>query len=82
MSFGNNPNFDQSREILPSQSAKIEVIGVGGGGFLGFKPNLINYQLQIINNLKNEFKKNNFPEKIDNIDLTDPNKPKIKVFKP
>ena len=50
--------------------------------FLGFNPNLINYQLQIINNLKNEFKKNNFPEKIDNIDLTDPNKPKIKVFKP
>jgi len=49
---------------------------------LGFNPNLINYQLQIINNLKNEFKKNNFSEKIDNIDLTDPNKPKIKVFKP
>ncbi len=50
--------------------------------FLGFHPNLINHQLQIINNLKNEFKKNNFPEKIDNIDLTNPNKPKIKVFKP
>ncbi len=50
--------------------------------FLGFNPNLINYQLQIINNLKNEFKKNNFSEKIDNIDLTDPNRPKIKVFKP
>ena len=50
--------------------------------FLGFNPNLINYQLQIIKNLKNEFKKNNFSEKIDNIDLTDPNKPKIKVFKP
>ena len=49
--------------------------------FLGFNPNLINYQLRIINKLKNEFKKNNFPEKIDNIDLTDPNKPKIKVFK-
>jgi len=32
MSFGNNPNFDQSREILPSQNANIEVIGVGGGG--------------------------------------------------
>ena len=32
MSFGNNPNVDQSREILPSQNAKIEVIGVGGGG--------------------------------------------------
>ncbi len=49
---------------------------------LGFNPNLINYQLKIINNLKKEFKKNNFSEKIDNIDLTDPNKPKIKVFKP
>ncbi|MBO6971748.1 MAG: cell division protein FtsZ [Prochlorococcus marinus CUG1431] len=32
MSYGNNPNFDQSGEILPSQNAKIEVIGVGGGG--------------------------------------------------
>jgi len=50
--------------------------------FLGFNPNIINYQLQIIKNLKNKFKKNNFSEKIDNIDLTDPNKPKIKVFKP
>ena len=50
--------------------------------FLGFNNNLINYQLQIINNIKYEFKKNNFSEKIDNIDLTDPNKPKIKVFKP
>ena len=50
--------------------------------YLGFKPNLINYQLQIINNLKSEFKKNNFSKKIDNIDLTNPDKPKIKVFKP
>ncbi len=50
--------------------------------FLGFKPNSINYQLQIINNLKNEFKKNSFSKKIDNIDLTNPDKPKIKVFKP
>ena len=50
--------------------------------FLGFKPNLINYQLQIINNLKSEFKKNSFSKKIDNIDLTNPDKPKIKVFKP
>ncbi len=49
---------------------------------LGFKPNLINYQLQIINTLKNEFKQNSFSKKIDNIDLTNPNKPKIKVFKP
>ena len=50
--------------------------------FLGFKPDLINYQLQVINNLKSEFEKNNFSIKIDNIDLTNPNKPKIKVFKP
>ena len=50
--------------------------------FLGFKPNLINYQLRIINNIKNEFNKNSFSIKIDNIDLTNPNKPKIKVFKP
>ena len=50
--------------------------------FLGLRPNLINYQLQIINNLKSEFKKNSFSKKIDNIDLTNPDKPKIKVFKP
>ena len=50
--------------------------------FLGFKPNLIKYQLQIINNLKNEFKKNSFSKNLDNIDLTNPEKPKIKVFKP
>jgi len=50
--------------------------------FLGFDPNLINYQLQIIHNLKNELEKNSFSKKIDNIDLTNPNKPKIKVFKP
>jgi cell division protein FtsQ len=50
--------------------------------FLGFNSNLINYQLQIIDSLKNELSKNNFIKKIDNIDLTDPNKPKIKVFKP
>ncbi len=50
--------------------------------FLGLNPNLIKYQLQIISNLKNEFKKNSFSKKIDNIDLTNPDKPKIKVFKP
>ena len=50
--------------------------------FLGFKPNLINNQFQKINYLKNEFKKNSFSIKIDSIDLTNPNKPKIKVFKP
>ena len=50
--------------------------------YLGFNPNLINYQLQIINNIKNELEKNTFSIKLDSIDLTNPNKPKIKVFKP
>jgi len=50
--------------------------------FLGLRPNLINYQLRIINNIKNEFKKSSFSKKIDSIDLTNPDKPKIKVFKP
>ena len=50
--------------------------------FLGFNPNLINYQLLKINNLKNELKKNSFSKKIQHIDLTNPDKPKIKVFKP
>jgi cell division protein FtsQ len=50
--------------------------------FLGFKRNLINNQFQKINNLKNEFNKNSFSKKIDIVDLTNPDKPKIKVFKP
>ena len=50
--------------------------------FLGFKQNLINNQFQKIKYLKNEFKKNSFSKKLDNIDLTNPDKPKIKVFKP
>jgi len=50
--------------------------------FLGFKPELINYQLQIINNIKNQFEKKSLSIEVDNIDLTNPDKPKIKVFKP
>ena len=50
--------------------------------FLGLNTNLINYQLEIINNLKIEFNKNKISTNIENIDLTDPNKPVIKVFKP
>ncbi len=49
---------------------------------IGFNPNLIKSQLQIIINLKSQLKKNNILDKIDNIDLTDPDNPKIKVFKP
>ena len=50
--------------------------------FLGFNPKKIGNQLQIVNNMKIQIKENNILEKIDNIDLTDPNNPKIKVFKP
>ena len=49
---------------------------------LGINPKIIKTQLQIINDIKTQIKKNNILEKIDNIDLTDPNNPKIKVFKP
>ena len=49
---------------------------------LGFNPKRIENQLQIVNNMKNQIKENKILEKIDNIDLTDPKNPKIKVFKP
>ena len=49
---------------------------------LGFNPKIIENQLQIINDMKNQIKEIYILEKIDNIDLTDPNNPKIKVFKP
>ena len=49
---------------------------------LGFNPKIIEIQLQVINDIKKQIKENNILEKIDNIDITDPNNPKIKVFKP
>ena len=49
---------------------------------LGFNPKLIETQLQIINDLKYQLSMQIILEKIDSIDLTDPNNPKIKVFKP
>ena len=49
---------------------------------LGFNPKIIENQLQILIDIKNQLKGNNILEKIDNIDLTDPINPKIKVFKP
>mgnify|MGYP001346354300 CR=1 FL=1 len=49
---------------------------------LGFNPKIIGNQLQVINNIKTQINENFTLEKIDNIDLTDPNNPKIKVFKP
>jgi len=49
---------------------------------LGFNPKLIETQLEIINDLKNQLNEQTILEKIDSIDLTDPKNPKIKVFKP
>jgi cell division protein FtsQ len=49
---------------------------------LGFNPKIIESQLQVIIDIKKQITENNILEKIDNIDITDPNNPKIKVFKP
>ena len=49
---------------------------------LGFDQTLVRSQLKIISKLKDHLKKINLSGEIDNIDLTDPNNPKIKVFKP
>ena len=49
---------------------------------LGFDPTIIETQLKIICDLKNQLTGETILEKIDNIDLTDPNNPTIKVFKP
>ncbi|ABM72676.1 Cell division septal protein [Prochlorococcus marinus str. MIT 9515] len=49
---------------------------------LGIEPKRIETQLQIIEDIKNQIKDTKVLKKIDNIDLTDPHNPKIKVFKP
>ena len=84
-------------EILSSQKLyEIELVAISfsKNGFLtleekelktillGFNQNLIKKQLLIISKLKKQLSQKNIIEKIDNIDLTDPINPKIKVFKP
>ena len=49
---------------------------------MGFNAKIIETQLQIIKDMKTQIKGENILEKIDNVDLTDPSNPKIKVFKP
>ena len=49
---------------------------------LGFNRAIIETQLQLISDMKNQLTSKHVLEKIDNIDLTDPKNPKIKVFKP
>ena len=96
--LGWNKNFRKtlSKILISQKNNEMELIKVNlsSNGFLileekflktillGFEPHLIDTQLQKISDLKNQLKKNNFLYEIDNIDLTDPNNPKIKVFKP
>ena len=68
-------NFSQNG-FLTIEEKRLKTI------FLGIDPKIIETQLQIIINLRNQIKDKNILEKIDNIDLIDPNNPKIKVFKP
>ena len=81
-------NFQKNNEI------EFEIINFSENGFLtleekslktillGFNPKIIETQLQIISDLKIQLKGNKVLDKIDNIDLTDPNNAQIKVFKP
>ena len=49
---------------------------------LGFDSNIIDIQLILINNLKDQLKNNKIIKNIESIDLSDPSNPEIKVFKP
>ena len=96
--FGWKENFRETiSKILNSQkNSDVEFITItfSPNGFitleekslktilLGFNPKRIETQIQIISDIKNQMSGNDILKKIDNIDLTDPNNPKIKVFKP
>ena len=96
--FGWKENFREiSSKILSHQTnndVEFVTINFSPNGFLtlkekslkiillGFNPKIIDTQLQIILDIKNQIKDKIILEKIDNIDLTDPSNPKIKVFKP
>ena len=62
--------------FLTLQEKELKII------LLGFNQNLVKKQLQIITNIKSQLKKDQILKKIHTVDLTDPNSPKIKVFKP
>ena len=96
--FGWKENFREiSSKILSTQKnndVEFVKINFSPNGFLtlkekslkkillGFNSNIIDTQLQIICDIKNQTKGESILENIDNIDLTDPSNPKIKVFKP
>ncbi len=96
--FGWKENFREiSSKILSAQKnndVEFVKINFSPNGFLtlkekslkkillGFNPDIIDTQLQMIYDIKNQIKVDGILENIDNIDLTDPSNPKIKVFKP
>ena len=49
---------------------------------LGFNHSNIDFQLNIISEIKSQLSKKKFVKEIESLDLIDPNYPKIKVFKP
>ena len=96
--FGWTENFKGTlSKILKSQKnneVEFTIIRLSKNGFLtldekslktillGFNQKIIDSQLEIINDIKKQLDQTNVLKKIDNIDLTDPKKPIIKVFKP
>ena len=49
---------------------------------LGYEHSKIDNQLKLVNEIKKQLTQRNFLEKVESLDITDPNNPKIKVFKP
>ena len=96
--FGWKENFRETLSIILNYQKDNDVefitINLSQNGFLtleeknlktillGFNQKIIETQLQKINDLKNQLKGKLILEKVDAIDLIDPNNPRIKVFKP
>ena len=49
---------------------------------LGYEHSKIDTQLNLIPEIKKQLKQNNILKNLESLDITDPNNPKIKVFKP
>jgi len=49
---------------------------------LGYEHSKIDSQLNLIPEIKKQLKQKNYLENLESLDITDPNNPKIKVFKP
>ncbi len=49
---------------------------------LGYEHSRLNTQLNLIPEIKNQLKQNNILKNLKSLDITDPDNPKIKVFKP